>query len=170
MDSQASGFHRHVIQPVTEGLGISGDAIQNLLLGAAWARQFCPWQTTTSGMGLYNLTPDWHRKLWDDFLAFRPDLASHVRGLASQHGFLESPHQELIGNAPYATAVAACALLRHQNQWPRIATPVRLTRCWFNSTGSDPGDWSTYIGAYEWVLSHGSDQDRRNHDRRFVAA
>ena len=52
-------------------------------------------------------------------LAFQPDLASIVRGFASQHHFLREPDLELVTNLNYATAVAMALIL-----WRGGAGPV----------------------------------------------
>jgi hypothetical protein len=60
----------------------------------------------SGGLGLYNITAAQHRDLWDRYLAFNPDLASRVRGLASQRAFLSDPDAELQTNLSYCTAIA----------------------------------------------------------------
>lgn len=63
--------------------------------------------------GLFHITEDQHQTLWDKQLVRSPDKASLIRGLASQHQFLQTPHHELIINLNYATAIAAFALSLH---------------------------------------------------------
>ncbi len=58
------------------------------------------------GLGPFQITPAQHRHVWDDYLAFNPDLASTVRGLASQRCFLQHPDRELVTNLAYACAIA----------------------------------------------------------------
>jgi len=58
------------------------------------------------GLGLFNITAAQHRDLWDRYLAFNPDMASRVRGLASQRAFLSDPDSELQTNLSYCTAIA----------------------------------------------------------------
>jgi hypothetical protein len=63
-------------------------------------------QCKQGGIGIYQITSEQHRSVWDTFLAFDPDLASKVRGLASQHPFLKNPDDELRTNLAYSTAIA----------------------------------------------------------------
>jgi hypothetical protein len=63
-------------------------------------------RTRTDGLGLFNITAAQHRDLWDRYLAYNPDLASRVRGLASQRAFLSDPDSELQTNLSYCTAIA----------------------------------------------------------------
>lgn len=58
------------------------------------------------GLGLFHITAAQHRDLWDRYLAFNPDLASKVRGLASQRAFMSDPDSELQTNLSYCTAIA----------------------------------------------------------------
>jgi hypothetical protein len=63
------------------------------------------------GLGLFHITAAQHRDLWDRYLAFNPDMASRVRGLAvrglaSQRAFLTDPDSELQTNLSYCTAIA----------------------------------------------------------------
>ena len=57
-------------------------------------------------LSLYSIPERRHQQLWDNYLALDPDLASRVRGLASQHAFLDGPHLELTVNLRYSTAIA----------------------------------------------------------------
>ena len=59
-----------------------------------------------NGLGLFHITTAEHRELWDRYLAFNPDIAGRVRGLASQRAFLSDPDRELQTNLSYCTAVA----------------------------------------------------------------
>lgn len=153
MDPRAQySFQEQVIVPVLSTLALKEDWIQPLLLGAAWAGGFCPWHSQGEGLGLYSLKADWHHQLWDGYIAFRPELASRVRGLASQQGFLRSPHEELIGNTPYATAIAACGLLRHRLNKPKRQVPAAMTRCWLEATDSSRQHWQRYREAYARML------------------
>lgn len=61
--------------------------------------------------GIYQISQGQHRQVWDQQLARDPDLASRVRGLASQHRFLRDPDQELTLNPCYATAIAVHLLI-----------------------------------------------------------
>ena len=58
------------------------------------------------GLGIFRITAAQHRDLWDRYLAFNPEIASRVRGLASQRAFLSDPDSELQTNLSYCTAIA----------------------------------------------------------------
>lgn len=162
MEQQANGFLDQMVRPVLRHLGVESRAFESLLLGAAWASGFSPWQSKPR-LGIYGLDAGWHRRLWDNYLAFRPELASQVRGFAGQHSFLDDPHSELVNNLTYATAIAVCALLRHQENDPAPGAlsnePGSLTATWAAATEMVPEDWEHYFDAFERALSVASAGD-----------
>jgi hypothetical protein len=107
MGIAASELCRHVIRPTLKYLGHHSPSAETFLLGVA-ASQSALGAALDSrrGHGLYGIPERRHRQLWDDYLARDPDLASRVRGLASQHAFLDGPHLELTVNLRYSTAIA----------------------------------------------------------------
>ena len=96
-----------VIRPTLKYMGAWTAARETFLLNAAVSAPdvglFC---ARTGGLGLFNITAAQHRDLRDRYLAFNPDLASRVRGLASQRAFLSDPDAELQTNLSYCTAIA----------------------------------------------------------------
>ncbi len=94
-----------IIKPTLQALGChQATAAQNLLL--AVANQRIKPKHLNRGLGIYHIDALTHQRVWDKYLAFRPELASKIRGLASQHAFLANPHLELTTNLRYATAIA----------------------------------------------------------------
>ena len=83
-----------------------------------------------SGLGLYRIKPSTHLQVWDGYLAFKPDLASMVRGLASQKAFLQNPHLELATNLGYASAIAWVIYQRSELTLPNPEDQQALTACW----------------------------------------
>lgn len=66
----------------------------------------------------------------DDYLARDPDLASLVRGLASQHAFLGGPHLELTVNLRYSTAIAWMLIEEQATPLPAADDLLALARIW----------------------------------------
>jgi hypothetical protein len=96
-----------VIQPTLKYLGAWSPATEQFLLAAAVdAPQLGLFSARPEGLGLFHITPAQHRDIWDKYLAFNPDLASRIRGLASQRAFLSDPDSELQTNLGYCTAIA----------------------------------------------------------------
>ena len=83
--------------------------------------------------GIFQINQTTHRKIWDEHLAFNSDLASGIRGLASQRTFLENPEQELITNLAYATAIAWASYDSNATEFPSDANNfLALAVFWFD--------------------------------------
>lgn len=66
--------------------------------------------------GMYQIDSDTHKSVWDNYIAADPQLASRIRGMASQHEFLNNPDRELASNLVYSSAIAGLIYL--QNGFP----------------------------------------------------
>ncbi len=103
----AEHLRDQVIRPTLEYMGAWTPASEAFLLNTAIsAPDVGLFSGKNEGLGLFNITAAQHRDLWDRYLAFNPDLASRVRGLASQRAFLSDPDSELQTNLSYCTAIA----------------------------------------------------------------
>jgi hypothetical protein len=117
-------FRRIVVRPALRALDphvAYSVAAENLLVGTALAESRLTYLVQKGGpaIGVYQVEPATHRDLWENFLAFKPELASAVRALASQrwpgsaqHGVGDQCHAELATNLVFATAVARCVYRR----------------------------------------------------------
>ena len=100
-------LREQVIQPTLKYLGVWAHDTEAFLLSAATnAPELGLFSARHDGLGIFHITPKQHRDIWDTHLAFNPDLASRVRGLASQRAFLSDPDNELQTNLSYCTAIA----------------------------------------------------------------
>lgn len=107
MGVSAEVLLREVIRPTLKYLDVCSSSAEALLLGsAACLSHLGEHPGRFQCFGLWQVSSEQHRKLWDEFLAHDPDLASRIRGLASQHAFLENPDLELCVNLRYACAIA----------------------------------------------------------------
>jgi hypothetical protein len=103
----AEHLKEQVIQPTLKYLGAWTAPTENFLLSAASnAPDLGLFSARNEGLGIFHITPSQHRDIWDKYLAFNPDLASRIRGLASQRAFLSDPDSELQTNLSYCTAIA----------------------------------------------------------------
>ncbi len=109
MDLNPRELREMVIRPTLIALGKHSQAAENLLLAIAMVKQenisrFAA--TNGKAYGIFQIDVPTHQRVWDKYLALHPDLASKIRGLASQREFLKNPHLELATNLSYATAIA----------------------------------------------------------------
>lgn len=125
------GLKQYVIEPVLMKLGESrAMAVTLLQVTSAVESGDGSILKSARNLGIYGTDKCFHRDIWDTWLVNDPELASRVRGMASQHNFLTAPHQELITNLAYATAIAWCGYRMHNVQLPEKADPVALALCW----------------------------------------
>ena len=114
----ASELRQWVIKPTLKRLGIYSKAAENLLLATAAQESGLGSHLKPAGqraLGIYQIHSLAHRHIWDNHLVHHSDVASLVRGLASQHDFLNQPHAELATNLSYATAIAWFMYARNEN-------------------------------------------------------
>ena len=143
MGIDAVDYRACVIRPTLQKLDINSPAAELLLLGTAAAESSIGAFLRSEGQktaGIYRMHGLTHRHIWDDYLAGHPDLASAIRGIASQREFLNQPHAELTTNLSYATAITWVAYVRHaQFSLPSNPTPLHLAKIWktFYHTHSD---------------------------------
>lgn len=131
MGIAAEELSRHVIQPTLLYLDrYSPCAVSFLLAVAASQSSLGAALDTPHGHGLYSIPGFRHRQLWDNYLARDPELASLVRGLASQHAFLTGPHAELTVNLRYATAIAWLMVEAQGSCMPSDEDPREMAKIW----------------------------------------
>lgn len=132
MGINPADFRQLVVRPTLEKLGKWSSSLENLLIGtAAQASGLGSQLSSDHGYGIYQVNATLHQTVWDCFLAFDADLASAVRGLASQREFLCQPHIELTTNLSYATAIAWGVYAHQGAEIPSDANNVEgLAWCW----------------------------------------
>ena len=116
MDITTQELREQIIHPTLEYLEKSGVGAENVLVAIVTQKQTSTHPQQQSGLGPFDNAPSLHQTVWDRYLAFHPDLASRIRGLASQRAFLEDPHSELATNLCYATAIAWVVYILHPQE------------------------------------------------------
>ncbi|GAA6133656.1 hypothetical protein NBRC116188_04450 [Oceaniserpentilla sp. 4NH20-0058] len=147
---------RHlVIRPTLQYLEQYSLSAETLLLGTAAVESGLGYelnQQQGKGLGVYHINPRTHQLLWDNYLATKPDLASKVRGLASQHEFLKDPHTELTTNLRYATAIAWLIYARKDATLPEASDLPAMAKYWRKHFHSRPqGPLEDYISRYNAI-------------------
>ncbi len=117
----AEHLRDQVIRPTLKYLGAWTPANESSLLAACVeSPELGLFSPRNGGLGLFHITAAQHRDIWDRYLAFNPEIAGRVRGLASQRAFLSDPDSELQTNLSYCTAIA---WLLYQRSKPVMADP-----------------------------------------------
>lgn len=133
MGIYAKDLRELVVRPTLLLLNEWSPAAENLLLATAAHESQLGFRMHTNhakGAGLYRISEATHTQVWDEFLVTDPELASRVRGLASQQQFLKFPHCELITNLGYATGIAWMVYKRNLIQLPCETDIEGLATCW----------------------------------------
>ncbi|GAB3271218.1 hypothetical protein [Parahaliea aestuarii] len=121
----AEHLREQVIRPTLKYLGVWNPGTETFLLDAAVsAPDLGLFSARNDGLGLFHITAAQHRDIWDRYLAFKPDMASRIRGLASQRAFLSDPDSELTTNLSYCTAIAWLLYQRAGGGKHQEAAPV----------------------------------------------
>jgi hypothetical protein len=146
----ANELRDEVIRPTLEYLGVAVPGAEEVLLAfALLAERFTP---PRPGFGPYHLSAGQHRQVWDEYLAFHPDLASEVRGLASQRCFLQFPDRELTTNLAYATAIAWILISTSGYELPPLGDGAAQVTLWQRLMKPGPVD---ALEARKWLRRHG---------------
>jgi len=137
--------------------GASREAAVNLLVGTVLQESVIGGQTHLKqingpALGIYQIEPDTAADIWSNFLGFRPDEASFVRGLMKQH--IKDPDfdQELISNLRYATTMARLKYWRRSFKWPDDPNDIEaLGTIWDTHYNANPdhGFVEDYVRAYK---------------------
>jgi hypothetical protein len=131
MGIAASELCRYVIRPTLIYLGRHHPGAELFLLGVAASQSALGAELDSQrGHGLYGISDSLHYQLWDGYLAKDPDLASLVRGLASQHAFLTGPDLELTVNLRYSTAIAWMMVEASRTSLPAEDDVMGMARMW----------------------------------------
>ncbi|MCK5894890.1 MAG: hypothetical protein KAG53_10930 [Endozoicomonadaceae bacterium] len=157
----ANEFREYVVQPTLKDIDFPSLFAENLLLGTAAVESDLGSHlhlADHASLGIYQISPTTHRKIWDTFLYNRHDLASKVRGLASQREFLLRPHAELATNLSYSTAIALMVYLSTKKNFDELAAnnPQVLADTWlqyFKSEQSESnGSSERFIESYNHLI------------------
>ncbi|MCQ2999102.1 hypothetical protein NLO98_04940 [Pseudomonas syringae] len=131
MGIDARDLSRHVIRPTLLYLDRHSPRAESFLLAVAASQSDLGAALgSRRGHGLYSISEGCHRQLWDNYLALDPELASLVRGLASQHAFLTGPHLELTVNLRYSTAIAWLMVEAQGSCLPADEDPRVMAKIW----------------------------------------
>lgn len=147
----ADEFRQLIVRDTLTAIDDWAPAHENLLLGTA-AQESRRGLNLKSGrlLGIYRISPNTHRAVWDKYLLHYPDLASRVRGMAGQHSFIKDPHGELISNLKYATAIAWLIYRRAEQALPAGDDIPSLARYWHRhfraKASASPSD---FIASYQ---------------------
>ena len=151
-------FLQYVIQPTLRQLGVQSENAEQLLLATAnFQSGLGQHLQQKNGIGVYGISEEMHREVWDKYIAFDPDLASQIRGMASQHEFPKAPHCELATNLSYATAIAWLIYQYHGVKIPDAQDTASLAKCWqlhFREKPASDHELAEFIRSFNQLIQN----------------
>lgn len=150
MQLSAKYLRGQIIQPVLKTLGLYNLSAENLLYGTCAQESLMGKylvQINGPALGIYQIEPETHQDVWNNFLKYRPELADKIKSLG------DPCDNELINNHMYSTAIARVIYFRIRANLPAANDIVGLAKY-----------WKTY---YNTVLGKGRVQDFIKHYQQF---
>jgi hypothetical protein len=136
-----------VIVPTLAKLGLYSEAAVNLLLGTCAQESAMGTylkQINGPALGIYQMEPNTHDDICDNFLKYRPELAGKVLGIDSCQS------ANLMNNLAYATAMARIQYLRAPAELPDANDTPELGRYWklFYNSQNGKGCIDEFVANY----------------------
>lgn len=129
-------LREYIIRPVLNRIGLYSEAAEELLMLTAATESLCGeyiHQVGGPALGIFQMEPRTHDDIWDNFLKYKPALASHVKA----YGRLA---QQLPGDLYYACAMARVHYLRVSERLPSAMDVEGLAQYWKDH-------YNTHLGA-----------------------
>jgi len=133
----ASHLKEYIIIPTLDYMGLNSASAVNLLLGTAAQESHLGeylHQINGPALGIYQMEPDTHKDIHNNFLVYKSDLNKKILNL-SFPAF--SMKKNLIGNLYYATAMARIHYYRVPEKLPKVDDIEGLANYWkryYNTT------------------------------------
>jgi hypothetical protein len=137
-------FREYVVRPTLLYLGDYRPNMENLLVGTAWHEsKGCSYLHQLGGgpaLGVFQIEPFTHHDQWGSYLNYHQAAHDLILKLASVRSMHDGrpDDSELIGNMPYACAIAWCKYKRAPQEMPAAADLRGLAEYWkhiYNSNG-----------------------------------
>lgn len=143
-----------IVDPVLKHLEMYSPAASNLMLGTCAQESRLGYflmqvdshnRPQGPALGVFQVEPDTHDDIWDNYLNFREELSEKVLGLC-----FRSEATEMIHNMKYATAIARIKYWRHPEPLPQAGDLLGLAHVWKNIYNSKLGKGTVdeYIDNY----------------------
>jgi len=146
----------NIIRPALIGIGMSRPEAEQLLVGTcAQESQMGTYlkQDLGPALGLWQIEPKTHKDIWDNYLRFRPELATSIIttcGMSKPMTSCSPPDESLVYNLRYACLIARVKYLRDKAEIPLLDNIEAQAHLWKNVYNSvcGKGDVSAYLINY----------------------
>lgn len=137
-------FQDLVIDPSLEAIGLFSPEASELLLGTAIQESRLTYLTQVDGdadpyddaMGFFQTERKTIIDIWENYLAYRPDLATRI--LTACHFVAPPEPEEVVTNLRYATIMARLVYRRSPMPLPAVGNTVGQAEAWkavYNTAG-----------------------------------
>lgn len=152
MSIDAKQLKLYVMVPTLAQIGLYSDSAVNLLLGTcAQESQLGTYLKQINGpaLGIYQIEPNTHDDVWDNYLKYKGDLGGKVLAIDSRDT------NNLITNLAYATAIARIIYLRAPDTLPAANDIEGLAKYWkqYYNTPNGKGCVADFIDNYKRYVS-----------------
>jgi hypothetical protein len=113
-----------IIQPTLKYLSMDSFSAEMLLLGTcAQESNMGTYRAQVDGpaLGIYQIEPNAHEDVWNNYLRFNPKLSAAMCGLFPTNISKEVLYNQLITNDPYSTAICRVIYFRAKEPLPDIS-------------------------------------------------
>lgn len=146
-------FVELVINPVLDSLDLNSQAAQELLLGTAIQESGLTYLCQLGGgpaLGVFQMEPATHDDIWENFLAYKPDLAHKLQGTA-----IKKHAMTMVGNLWYAAGMCRIHYYRVKEALPAAGDLESQAAYWkkYYNTSQGAGTVEHYIR--NWQRAHG---------------
>lgn len=111
---KAQHLRDYIVIPTLKYLGLWSQPAEDLLVGTAVHESLCGYylrqRSGGPALGIYQMEPDTENDIWENYLNYRFDMSLLVAQLVAS--FPVNREEQLIGNLPYATAMARLKYFR----------------------------------------------------------
>lgn len=147
-------FRLNVVRPVLQEIGAHSAAAENLVLGTALQESNLHYLRQLAegpARGIFQMEPATHDDIWDNYLAYRRELADRVSGfLVPERDRVE----QLIWNLAYATAMCRIHYWRVPAPLPKATDVPGLAAYWkqYYNTPQGKGTEAEFTEKFETAI------------------
>lgn len=147
-------LREHIIRPTLQRLGLWVEAAEELVLGTAIQESGLCYVRQLGGgpaLGLWQMEPNTHKDIWENFLQFRTKLGLNILG-----PYPKPDHTRLVWDLSYACGMCRIHYLRCPDALPDAGDLHGQAGYWkqFYNTSLGAGTVEEYVNNWNRVMGH----------------
>lgn len=126
-----------VVRPTLKSLGAYSRSAEQLVMGTVYQESRAIYLKQLGkgpALGIVQMEPNTHKDIWENYLRYKPSLATAVKSLAStvsyQDGLVKVNESELVTNLAYAVAMCRVHYRRERDPLPPADDVPALGAYW----------------------------------------